>query len=50
MAKLFKDKLIRQKLENFEIPELEAKIEILKKWENLARNNILISKKEEELE
>ena len=32
--KLFKDILIKQKLDNFEISNLESKLEIVKKWLN----------------
>ncbi len=50
MAKLFKDNLIKEKLQNFEIPNFEEKIEIIKKWNNLYKTKNLQNKKEEELE
>ncbi len=50
MAQLFKKNIVKEKLNTFEIPNLEEKIEVLKKWEKLHREGTLISKKEEELE
>ena len=50
MAKLFKDKLIKKKLQEFEIPQMEEKIEVLKNWEKLYESGALQQKKEEELE
>ncbi len=50
MAKLFKDNIIKEKLQTFNIPDLEEKITILKSWENLYKTQKLQNKKEEELE
>lgn len=50
MAQLFKKNILIEKLENFIIPNSDEKIEILKKWNNLYQNQILKTKKEEELE
>ncbi|MDP2090665.1 MAG: N-6 DNA methylase [Candidatus Gracilibacteria bacterium] len=50
MAQLFKKNTISEKLENFEIPDFETKINILNKWYNLYKTGNLQNKKEEELE
>lgn len=50
MAKLFKNNIISDKLQNFIIPDLEDKINILKSWENLYKTQKFHNKKEEELE
>jgi REP element-mobilizing transposase RayT len=50
MAQLFKKNILIEKLENFEIPNFEGRIETLKKWYNLCQNETLKNKKEEELE
>lgn len=50
MAQLFKKHIVKEKLQDFEIPNLEEKIEVLKKWEKLHKDGSLKNKKEEELE
>ncbi len=35
MAKLFKNKIIKDKLEKYEIPELENKLEVVRKWHDM---------------
>lgn len=50
MAKLFKDNIIKNKLQNFEINWFEEKLEILKSWDKLYTSKSLQTKKEEELE
>jgi hypothetical protein len=32
MAQLFKDKILKEKLEDFEIPDFKKKLSIIKKW------------------
>ena len=46
MSHLFKKNIIKEKLENFEIPNFEEKIEILKKWNNDYHNWSLKTDKE----
>ncbi|MCK9271954.1 BREX-1 system adenine-specific DNA-methyltransferase PglX [Candidatus Gracilibacteria bacterium] len=50
MVKLFKDNIIREKLSNFEIPDFDAKINIIQNWFKLHKDGTLKNKKEEELE
>lgn len=46
MAQLFKKNILIEKLENFEIPDFEKKIEILESWNNLYKQGKLHEKKE----
>lgn len=50
MNSLFKKSIIKEKLENFEIPNFEEKIKILENWYNIYDSKNLQNKKEEELE
>jgi len=50
MANLFKKNIIKEKLENFEIPNFEEKIEVLKSWEKLKDNKTLEKSTEIELQ
>jgi len=38
MAQLFKKNVIKDKLQNFEIPNFEEKIKILEMWNNLYKS------------
>lgn len=50
MAQLFKKNIVKEKLQSYEIPNFDEKIEVLKNWYNLHNNWTLKAKKEEELE
>lgn len=50
MHKLFKSSLINEKLENFEIPDLDHKIQILQNWHKLYQSWTLTKKSEQEVE
>ncbi len=50
MAQLFKKNIVKEKIQSYEIPNLEEKIKVLKNWCNLHNNWTLKAKKEEELE
>lgn len=50
MAKLFKDKIIKEKLEKFEIPEFEKKLDIVKKWHDLYYDGTLKKQNETQCE
>lgn len=50
MAKLFKNNIIKEKLENFEIEDFENKIKILENWYKLYKDWILEKKTESEIE
>lgn len=39
MAKLFKNKLLKEKLQTFDFPDLEEKIAVLDKWANALQKN-----------
>ena len=42
MAKLFKNKLLKEKLNTFDVPDLKEKIDVLAKWANALQDNSLI--------
>lgn len=46
MAHLFKKNIVKEKLENFEIPNFEEKLEIVKKWNKYYHNGTLKNDKE----
>lgn len=46
MAKLFKKNILKEKLETFQIPDLEWKIQIIESWNNLYKEGKLHEKKE----
>ena len=50
MAKLFKDRILREKLENYEIPDLEKKIAVIKGWYDASENGSLQQKTETQCE
>lgn len=50
MAQLFKKNVLKDKLQNYEIPNFEEKIKIIENWNNLYISWNLQNKKEEELE
>lgn len=50
MAKLFKNNIIKEKLENFEINDFDEKIKILENWNKLYKNWVLEKKTESEIE
>ena len=50
MAKLFKNKLLKEKLNTFDVPDLEEKINVLAKWANALQDNSLNSKTESQCE
>ncbi len=50
MARLFKDRTIKDALERFEISELEAKIRIIKSWREAQENGMLHQKTETQCE
>lgn len=50
MAQLFKKNVLKDKLQNYEIPNFEEKIKIIENWNNLYISWNLKNKKEEELE
>lgn len=50
MAKLFKEKIIKQRLENFEIVDMQAKLETLSSWYKVSQTGNLKEKSEKEVE
>jgi hypothetical protein len=50
MAKLFKEKIIKQRLENFEIVDMHAKLETLSSWYKVSQTGNLKEKSEKEVE
>jgi len=50
MGRLFKDKIIKTKLEKFEIPDFESKLEIIKNWHKALHSGILHQKTETQCE
>lgn len=50
MARLFKDKIIKEKLKRFEIPDFEQKLEVLKTWNSAYQNGSLQKKTETQCE
>ena len=50
MSKLFKNKLIKETLQTFEVSELEEKIQVLAKWTKALMDNSLHSKTESQCE
>ena len=50
MAQLFKKKLLKTKLENFVVPDLEVKIKILQKWVKALKDRSLYAKTESQCE
>lgn len=50
MAKLFKEKIIKQRLENFQIPKMDEKVEILESWLKASQIGNLKEKSEKEVE
>jgi hypothetical protein len=38
MAQLFKKNIVKEKLQSYEIPNFDEKIEVLKNWYNLHNN------------
>jgi hypothetical protein len=50
MAKIFKDKKIKEKLENFEIPKFKQKLKIIKDWYQAYQDKKLYDKTESQCE
>ena len=50
MARLFKKNIIKEKLQNFEIPDFENKLKVLKSWEKMQEDKILENSTEIELQ
>ena len=50
MGKLFKNKLLRTKLENYQIPEFEDKLNVLNNWYKALKNRSLLAKTETQCE
>ena len=50
MAKLFKQKIINQRLQDFKIPDMESKLEILRSWHKASQIGNLKEKSEREVE
>jgi type I restriction-modification system DNA methylase subunit len=50
MASLFKNRTLKEKLEGFDIPHLDAKLEIIKKWHDAYKNGLLKEKTETQCE
>lgn len=50
MASIFKKRILKERLENFEIPNFEAKLAIIKQWHDAYQNGSLKKKTEKEIE
>jgi hypothetical protein len=50
MAQLFKKNIIKEKLEDFKIPNFDEKVEVLKSWKAMQENKTLEKSTEIELQ
>ena len=50
MASIFKNKIIKEKLQNFDVPNFEKKLEILNKWYAAYKDKSLFKKAESQCE